>query len=624
MSTAVQQRLVELWKTPRTLHGTLGTVDHKEIGRRYIATALIFLIVGGLEALAMRLQLAKPGGTLLTPEMYDQIFTMHGMTMIFWYASPILSGFGVFLIPLMIGARDLAFPRLNAFTYWTFLLSGVLLYIGPLLGQAPNDGWYAFAPYNERMFSPSYGMDFWNLALILLTISTVGGAINFIVTILRLRAPGMTISRMPLFLYSTLTVSFVTLFSLPALTAVNIFLELDRRWQFRFFDTPHGGNALLWQHVFWFFGHPWVYIIFLPATGMISMIIPVFSRRPIVGYSYVAAATVLTGMVGFSVWVHHMFVTGISHLTMSFFSAASMTISIFTIIQVFAWLATIWKGRPVMTAAMHYAVGFIALIVVGGLDGVASAVLPLDWQITETYWIVSHIHYVLVGANMFPVFAALYYWLPKMTGRRLSERLGKISFWVMFAGFNLAFFTMHVLGVEGMPRRIYTYVRGLGWGGLNLVVTVGAFILALGILLTIINFFWSLKHGQLAGKNPWNADTLEWSTESPPPPYGSVHLPTVASRHPLWDEHEEEHDPDGERILDQGRLTFATTWLDGEPWAVTRMPEDTIKPLLAALGFFVICGAIIFSLGWVVLAASIFTLIVVAAWLRPTTEDVSA
>jgi heme/copper-type cytochrome/quinol oxidase subunit 1 len=354
------------------------------------------------------------------------------------------------------------------------------------------------------------------------------------------------------------------------------------------------------------------------------MIVPVFSRRPIVGYAYVAAATVLTGLVGFSVWVHHMFVTGMSHLTMSFFSAASMTISIFTIIQVFAWLATVWKGRPVMTAAMHYAMGFIALIVVGGLDGVASAVLPLDWQITETYWIVSHIHYVLVGANMFPVFAALYYWLPKMTGRMLSERLGKISFWVMFVGFNLAFFTMHVLGVEGMPRRMYTYVRGLGWGGLNMVVTVGAFILAFGILLTIINFFWSLKHGQLAGKNPWNADTLEWSTESPPPPYGSVHLPTVASRHPLWDEHEEEHDPDGERILDQGRLTFATTWLDGEPWAVTRMPEDTIKPLLAALGFFVICGAIIFSLGWVVLAASIFTLIVVAAWLRPTTEDVSA
>ena len=624
MSTAVEQRLVELWETPKTLHGFFGTVDHKELGRRYVATAFLFLFVGGLEALAMRLQLARPNGTLLSPEMYDQIFTMHGMTMIFWYASPILSGFAVFLVPLMIGARDMAFPRLNAFTYWAFLLSGVLLYIAPLLGQAPNDGWYAFAPYNTMPFSPGFGMDFYDMALTLLTISTAGGAINFVVTILRSRAPGMAISKMPLFMYSTGTASIVSIFSLPALTAVNLFLELDRHWHTHFFDAPHGGNALLWQHIFWFFGHPWVYIIFLPATGMISMIVPVFSRRPIVGYPYVAAATVLTGLVGFGVWVHHMFVTGIGHMAMSFFSAASMTISIFTIIQVFAWLATMWKGKPVMTAAMHYAVGFIALIVVGGLDGVASAVVPLDWQITETYWIVAHIHYVLVGANMFPVFAALYYWAPKMTGRMMSERLGKVSFWTMFAGFNVAFFTMHILGVEGMPRRIYTYVNGLGWGGLNMLVTIGAFTLALGMLLTAINFFWSLGHGRLAGKNPWNADTLEWSTDSPPAPYGSVHIPTVISRHPLWDEHDEEEDPKGERILDQGRLTFTTTPLDAEPWALSRTQEDTLKPLLAALGLFVVCGAIIFKMAWVVLAASIFTIIVVGLWLRPTEEDVSA
>jgi cytochrome c oxidase subunit 1/cytochrome c oxidase subunit I+III len=620
MSTAVEQRLVELWKTPHTLHGLLGTVDHKEIGHRYIVTSLIFLIIGGIEALILRLQLSGPNASLLTPEMYDQIFTMHGMTMIFWYAQPILSGFAVFLIPLMIGARDLAFPRLNAFTYWTFLFSGVLLYISPFLGQAPHAGWFAYVPYTNIRYSPAYGMDFYNLALMLLTVSTTGGAINFIVTIFRLRAPGMTISRMPLFLYSTLTVSVVTLFALPALTAANLFLELDRRWYTHFFQVDHGGLALLWQHLFWFFGHPWVYIIFLPATGMISMIIPVFSRRPIVGYPYVAAATVLTGLVGFGVWVHHMFAAGLSHLTMSFFSAASMTISIFTAVQVLAWVATIWRGRPVPTAAMHFACGFITLIVVGGLDGIATAVLPLDWQLNDTYWVVSHIHYVLVGANMFPVFAALYYWLPKMTGRMLSERLGKISFWVMFIGFNLAFFTMHILGIAGMPRRIYTYNRGLGWGPMNMLVTVGAFILAIGILLTIINFFWSLREGDLAGKNPWNADSLEWSTDSPPKPYGSVHIPTVITRHPLWDEHEEEEDPKGERILDEGRLTFSTTWLDGNTFALSRMPEDTILPLLAALGFMTIFTAGVFRQMWVMLIGLIFSLIIVAIWLWPRVE----
>ena len=624
MSTAVEQRLTELWETPKTLHGFFGTVDHKELGHRYIGTALVFLLIGGIEALIMRLQLAHANNVLLTPEMYDQIFTMHGMTMIFWYASPILSGFGIFLVPLMIGARDMAFPRLNAFTYWTFLLSGILLYISPFLGQAPHGGWFAYVPYTNITYSPAYGMDFYNLALILLTISTTGGAINFIVTILRLRAPGMAISRMPLFLYSTLTVSVITVFAMPSLTAANIMLELDRRWHVPFFDVAHGGKALLWQHLFWFFGHPWVYIIFLPATGMVSMIIPTFSRRPIVGYTYVAASTVLTGLVGFGVWFHHMFATGVSQMSMSFFSAASMTISIFTIIQVFAWLATIWRGHPVPTAAMHYALGFVVLIIIGGLDGVATAVVPLDWQLTSTYWVVSHIHYVLVGANMFPVFAALYYWLPKMTGRMLSEKLGKISFWIMFVGFNLAFFTMHILGVEGMPRRIYTYVDGMGWGSMNMLVTIGAFILAIGILLTIINFFWSLSHGALAGKNPWNADTLEWSTDSPPAPYGSVHLPTVVTRHPLWDEHDEEEDPNGERILDQARLTFSTTWLDSVPFALARMPKDTLKPLLAALGMFVIFGALVFQWMWVVLAAVIYTLVLVALWLRPTAEDIEA
>ncbi len=621
MSTAVEQRLFELWETPKTIRGLLSTVDHKEIGKRYIATAIVFLLIGGIEALIMRIQLARPDQAILGPETYNQIFSMHGMTMIFWYASPILSGFAVYLVPLMIGSRDMAFPRFNAFTYWTYLLSGILLYISPFLGQAPHGGWFAYVPYTNVPFSPGWGMDFYNTALVLLTISTTGGAINFIVTILHLRAPGMAVSKMPLFLYSTLTVSFVTVFSLPSLTAANIFLEADRRWGTHFFDPAHGGSVVLWQHLFWFFGHPWVYIIFLPATGMISLIVPVFSRRPIVGYAYVAIATVLTGIVGFGVWVHHMFAIGEGHMGMSFFSAASMTISIFTIVQVWAWLATIWKGRPVLTTAMHFAVGFIALLVVGGLSGIVTAVIPVDWQMHDSYFVVSHLHYVLVGANMMPVFAALYYWLPKMTGRMLDERLGKVSFWIMFVGFNLAFFPMHLLGILGMPRRIYTYKAGLGWDGINLVITIGAFILAFGILLTLINFFWSLRNGRLAGKNPWNADTLEWSTESPPEPYGSVHIPTVVTRHPLWDEHEEEADPNGERVLDQDRLTLASTWLDAETEALVRMPEDTITPLLLALEFFAIFLAVTFQWYWVALAAVICCLPVAAYWFWPKPEE---
>jgi cytochrome c oxidase subunit 1/cytochrome c oxidase subunit I+III len=619
-TAAVEARLFELWKTPHTVHGMLGTVDHKHIGKRYIATAFAFLLIGGIEALMIRLQLSRPEQSLLTPEMYNQIFTMHALSMIFWYAQPILSGFAVYVIPLMIGARDLAFPRFNAFTYWVFLLSGVLLYVSPFLGQSPHGGWFAYVPFTDRPYSPGYGMDFYNLALILLTVSTTGGAINFLVTIFRLRCPGMTISRMPLFLYSTGTASFVTVFSLPALTAANIFLELERRWHMHFFQFQHGGHPLLWQQLFWFFGHPWVYIIFLPATGMISMLLPVFCRRPIVGYPYVAMATVLTGLVGFGVWMHHMFATGAGHMTMSFFSAASMTISIFTIVQVFAWVATIWRGRPVLTASMYYALGFIALIVIGGLNGVITAIVPLDWQIHDTYWVVSHLHYVLVGANLFPVIAAFYYWIPKITGHLMSERLGKISFWVSFIGFNLAFFTMQILGVAGMPRRIYTYVNGSGWGTLNMVVTIGAFILGFGLLLTLINFFWSLSHGPMAGKNPWKADSLEWSTESPPPPYGSVHLPTVTTRHPLWDEHEEEEDPTGERILDAGRLTFVTSWLDGDPLAIAAMPEDTILPLMLALAMFVLFLAFVFQWMWVVGVTVAFSLGVTAVWLWPKEE----
>jgi heme/copper-type cytochrome/quinol oxidase subunit 1 len=544
---------------------------------------------------------------------------MHGMTMIFWYASPILSGFGNYLIPLMGGMRDMAYPRLNAFTYWTFLASGLFLYASPFLGQAPHGGWFAYVPYTNAIYSPGLNMDFYALALLFLTISTTAGAINFITTILRLRAPGMAISRMPLFFYSTLTISVSVLFALPPLTAACVFLELDRQWGTHFFDVNRHGSVLLWQQLFWFFGHPWVYIIFLPATGIISMIIPTFARRPIVGYTYVALATVLTGVVGFGVWVHHMFSTGEPQMAMSFFSAASMTISIFSAVQVFAWVATIAAGAPVLTTSMLYAVGFLVVFVIGGLSGIVTAVIPFDWQLTDTYFVVSHLHYVLVGANMFPVFAAFYYWLPKITGRLLDERLGVWSFWVTFAGFNLVFFPMHIVGILGMPRRIYTYPASVGWGGWNMAETIGAYVLGFGILMSIVNFLRSLK-GPHAGRDPWKSGTLEWESESPPAVYGSELVPLVASRFPLWDEFDEHFDPKHDRALDHERVAAVSTVLDADPIGVAKMVDDTATPLYMAIALTVLFAALLVKSMWIALAAVIASFAVAAAWLWPEPE----
>jgi cytochrome c oxidase subunit I+III len=624
MSSA-QERLESLWSDSPGLRGFFGTVDHKKIGRRYIVTAIAFLVAGGILASLIRLQLAGPERGVLGPETYNQVFTMHGVVMIFWYASPILSGLIVYSGPLMMGARDMAYPRLNAFTYWTFLASGLFLFASFFIGQAPDAGWFAYVPMANKRYSPGLGMDFYALALIFLTISTTGGAINFIATILRHRAPGMSIGKMPLALWSTLTVSVVILFALPPLTVACTALELDRQYGFRFFDPSHGGDPILWQHLFWFFGHPWVYVIFLPATGMISMILPTFARRPIVGYRWVAASTVLTGVIGFLVWVHHMFASGgAGHGAMSFFSTASMVISLFTTIQVFAWIATLVQGRPVFTTSMMFALGFIASIVMGGLTGVITAVVPLDWQVTDTYFVVAHLHYVLIGANVFPVFAALYYWWPKLTGRIPDERLGKISFWLMFAGFQLVFFPMHITGLLGMPRRIYTFGADRPWTTLNLVSSLGLIVLTAGIAISVINALTSKKR---AGKDPWLAPSLEWDTESPPPPYGSVHLPKVETKYPLWDEFDETYDPTGERILDQGRLTFTTHWKTGEPIGVAKMPEETLLPLWLSIVMTGGFAALLLRSLAIAGGAALVSLLLVAAWLWPKRErriDVAA
>jgi cytochrome c oxidase subunit I len=614
------ERLTFLWKGEPGLRGILGTVDHKKIGKRYIVTAFAFLIAAGLLALLMRLQLAAPNEQVMGPETYDQVFTMHGVIMIFWYAAPILSGIMVYVAPLIIGARDMAFPRLNAFTYWVFLASGLFLLASLALGQAPDAGWFAYTPFSDRMYSPGLGLDFYALSLIFLTISTTGGAINFIATILRHRAPGMTPKKAPLVLYSTLTASLVTVFALPPLTVACTFLELQRQWHFHFFDLSHGGDPVMWQHLFWFFGHPWVYVIFLPATGFISMIIPVFSRRPIVGHTWVATATVLTGIVGFSVWLHHMFANGGHHGAMGFFSAASMVLSIFSAIQFAAWIATMVKGRPVFATPMLWSMGFLAAFAIGGLTGVIVALVPLDWQLTDSYFVVAHLHYVLIGANLFPVLAALYYWYPKMTGRMLSERLGVWSFVLTFVGFMATFFPMHITGLLGMSRRIYTYGADRPWATLNLVETIGAFVLGIGLLITLINVIASKKRGIVAGKNPWNADTLEWDTESPPAVYGTVHLPTVATLHPMWDEHDEAYDPNDERVFDQGRLTLTTSTIDAQPIAVAKMPEDSLAPLVATLGFTAIFAALLLKAEWIAIGVGVITGMVIAQWMWPKPE----
>ncbi len=523
----VVEQLQREWETPSGWRGSLTSVDHKTIGKRYLVTAFVFLVLGGLEALTMRVQLAQPNQHLLSPEQYNQLFTVHGITMIFLYAAPILSGFSNYVWPLMLGSRDMAFPRLNALSYWIFLCAGIFLYSSVLVGQMPNGGWFNYPPFTAREYDPGLNIDFYVLGLTLLTISTMVGSVNFIVTLFKTRAPGMSINRLPIIVWGTLTASIANVFALPALTVACVFLFFDRRYGTHFFDATAGGHPLLWQHLFWMFGHPWVYVIVLPAMGMVSDILPVFCRRPLVGYTFVALATVATGILGFGVWVHHMFATGLPATGMSFFAGASMVIAIPSAVGVFSWLATIWHGRPRFTTSFLYMAGFVVLFTIGGVSGVMTAAVPFDWQLTDSYFIVAHLHYVLVGINLFPVIGAVYYWFPKMTGRLMNERLGKWGFWLMFAGTNVVFFPMHILGMLGMPRRIYTYPAVNGWGTANLIETFGAFVLAVGVLVFLANVFSSLKRGARAGRNPWDAGTLEWSTPSPPPPYNFAVIPIV-------------------------------------------------------------------------------------------------
>ena len=520
------------------------TTDHKKIGVMYILTGFFFFLVGGAEALLIRTQLAVPNGKVLTPAAYDQIFTMHGVTMIFLFVMPMLSGLGNYVVPMMIGARDMAFPRMNAFGYWVVLFGGLFLSSSFLFGAAPNAGWFAYAPLTELnsgcgatavTCTPGANMDFWALGILMLGISSIAASLNFVVTILKLRAPGMTINRMPLFAWMTLITAFLLLFALPSVTAASILLLLDRHLGTHFYQAGAGGDPLLWQHLFWSFGHPEVYILILPAFGIISEVLPVFSRKPIFGYTFIAWSGVAIGFLSFTVWAHHMFAVGLPLVAQAFFATSTTLIAIPTAVKIFNWIATVYGGKVSFKTPMLFALGFIAMFLIGGLNGAALAVVPFDYQVTDTYFVVSHLHYVLFGGSVFGIFAGIFYWFPKITGKLLNERLGQVQFWLMLIGVNLTFFPMHIMGLLGMPRRIYTYPGNLGWNELNLLATIGAFTLAIAILVFLWNFVTTLRSGQAAGTDPWDAYTLEWDTDSPPKPYNFRDIPTVRSRRPFYD-----------------------------------------------------------------------------------------
>jgi cytochrome c oxidase subunit I len=512
----------------------LTTTDHKRIGIMYLVTTFLFFILGGVEALLIRLQLAQPDNTLVSGEVYNGLVSMHGTTMVFLFVVPVMAGFGNYMVPLMIGARDMAFPRLNAMSFWLLLFGGVAFYTS-LFFDPPAAGWTSYAPLSDDAFLPSGGVDAWIFLIHLTGLSSIVGSINFVATIHNMRARGMSWGRMPLFVWAILIYSYLLIIALPSVAAAVTMLLTDRHFGTDFFDPTGGGDPLLWQHLFWFFGHPEVYIMALPAFGIISEILPVFARKPIFGYKAIAAATVAIAFLGLLVWAHHMFATPTSTVVLAFFMLSSFTIAVPTGIKIFNWIATLWRGSIVMRTALYFAAALPATFVIGGISGVILAIFPVDWQLTDTYFVVAHIHYVLFAGSVFGIFAGLYYWFPKITGRLMSEGIGKLSFWTIFIGFNLTFLVQHSAGLSGMPRRIYDYPGDAGWTAYNLISTIGSFILGVGVLITLVNVIVSLKRGRRAGNDPWHGNTLEWFTQSPPPENNFDVVPRVRSVEPMKD-----------------------------------------------------------------------------------------
>ena len=608
-------RLDAAWRRPPGIIGWLATVDHKEIGRRYILTALGFLVLGGIMALVMRLQLAKPDNSMIGAERYNQLFSMHGSTMMFLFAVPVMEGVALYIIPLMLGTRSTAFPRLNAFSYYMYLFGGLMLWIAFVLNMAPDVGWFEYTPLSGPQYSPGKHTDIWAQMVTYTEVAALAAAVVLVCTILKARAPGMTLARMPLFAWAMLVEGIMIIFAMPAVALVTTVLLIpDRLVGTQFFNAAEGGDALLFQHMFWFFGHPEVYIIFLPATGFVSVIVETFCRRPVFAYPVVVLALISTGILSFGLWVHHMFATGLPRVGYSFFTAASMSVSIPTGLQIFCWLATMWDGRPRFRVPMLYVVGFIVTFVIGGLTGVILASVPLDLQLHDTYFVVAHFHYVLIGGAVFPLLGIFTYWFPKITGRMMSETLGKIGFWVVFIGFHTTFLPMHWSGMLGMPRRVYTYPAGLGLELPNLISTVGAFVLAFGVVLFVVNGIISLYRGAIAGPNPWDAASLEWATSSPPPVYNFEHIPVVESNTPLWDVDGELPVVTGLRV-DQKEMVL-TTVVAATPDVREPVPQASLWPFIAACAVGLVFAASIFS-PWAVPFGLIPCGIALTAWFWP-------
>ena len=611
---ALEAKLDASWARPPGFVGWLSSIDHKDIGRRYIVTALIFLALAGALAVLMRLQLSGPNKEIIGAQRYNEIFTMHGTTMMFLFAVPVMQGMQIYLTPLMVGTRAMAFPRLTAFSYWMYLAGGLLLWIGFVLNIGPDVGWFSYPPLSGPQYGVGKRADIWAQMVTFTEIAALAVAVTLTATILKQRAPGMSLALMPIFAWATLVTSLMVIFSMPSVALASGLLLSDRLVGTHFYNPVEHGDSLLWQHLFWFFGHPEVYIIFLPATGFISEIVATFSRRTIVFYPLVVLSLVATGILAFGLWVHHMFAVGLPRVGYSFYTAASISISIPTGIQIFCWIATMWEGRPQLRVPMLYVVAFFFTFVIGGLSGVIIAAVPLDLQLHDTYFIVAHFHYVLIGGAVFPLLGAITYWFPKITGRMMGDGLGKVSFWMIFLGFQLAFFPMHFAGIQGMPRRVYTYPAGMGLELPNLLSSIGSAVVATAVLLFVINMVKSVLAGERAEPNPWGAASLEWATPSPPRPYNFPHIPIAESRAPLWDAGE--HLPVVHGLRVEERELLLTSVLEAIPDVREPSAEPTPWPLIAAAGTTVMFVCSIFS-PWAVLFGAVPATIALIAWFWP-------
>ena len=599
------------------LWGWMTTVDHKKIGIMYGATAIFFFLVGGLEALFIRLQLATPNGEVLSAEMYNQFFTMHGLTMIFLVVMPLGVALMNYFIPLMIGARDVAFPRLNAFSYWVFLVGGLFLYSSFFLGGAPDGGWFGYAPLSTTL--PGNGMTFYSLGLQILGVASLAGAVNFIITIINMRAPGMTFFKMPVFIWMSFVTSFLLLFAMPVIAVALFQLMFDRAFEANFFNPALGGDPLLWQHLFWLFGHPEVYIMILPAMGIVSDILPTFARKPIFGYAAIVFAGAAIGIMGWGVWAHHMFAVGLGPVGNSVFAASTMFIAVPTGVKIFNWLGTLWGGDIRFKTPLLFSVGFVALFIIGGLSGVSHAIVPHDAQQTDTYYIVAHFHYVLFGGALFGLFAGFYYWWPKVFGWMLGEGLGKVHFWLFFIGMNLTFGPMHIVGLQGQPRRTYTYPEGMGWDFWNMIETIGAFTIALSMVVFLVNVAVSRAKREEAGDDPWDGRTLEWAIPSPPPEHNFDTIPVVRERDDFWDQkygrtNEERPQP----VIAGGS--------EGHEEHI-HLPSPSYFPMFASFGMPISAYGVIYFNEWsfaplVIGAGSLLTLVSLMGWvLEPGTAE---